>query len=221
MALFGESFPALQDPNITATAGIVSTQTLISGSTSLLTFQNTHEFEVGMMIDLRNFAPEIDDYRDYVYILAETSLTVTIDLDVGNNTLLVPHTVEAYIGLDYATFEAPIYKEIQKIERVSILTGYRNAVRKGYYTDFTIKLNLLSMPSPQRANLAKLLENIDGGDYIFYPHIDRAAIRDDSLSTVLFNVENTYEYISPIDFRDVSFVNLKSKEYTNIKNNIG
>jgi len=169
--------------------------------------------------------PNLPGYDGWAYVISKTAFTVAIDINFiagyghWSNVIISPY-VTGYIALERSTLEDPNYIVKDKIVHTSIINGHRNTIKRGNYSNFSIKLNLLRYGTVNRQNLSRLLTTWDGGNLLFFPHWDEDYIKDESDIGVEFNVNITFKHIDSTDFRDVGFIEVFSQEYTDISKNI-
>jgi len=229
MGIFGEGTPALWEDGKNQVSEV--TQVLfITNNIMELTFLNAHDYELGMRIKFDNMYALVDGinlahYDGWAYIISKTSFTVSIDVNwiagFGHSaTLIISPDVTGYIALDRATLEDPNFIVKDKIVHTSIINGHKNTIKRGNYSSFSLKLNLMRYNALNQQNLMRLLTTWDGGNLLFFPHWDGEYIQDESAAGVEFNVNVMFKYIDSADFRDIGFIELYSQEYTDISKNI-
>jgi len=229
MSNFGESFPALWQDSKTQAGTVISCQTLITGVSCRLSFLNAHDYSIGMLIKANGltFTGELvtGPFYGFYYIISTRAFTVDIAFDFVGGGTATPGgntSVNGWIGLERFTYELVDYKKPIKIVRPSVINGDVNIKKKGSYSNFDIKLNLLNMDDTNRINLSKLLNDVEEmDDLIFYPHVDGDSLKDSLGAVVYVDFSVNFKYVDSTDFRDVAQITIRSNKYTSIKQNIG
>lgn len=223
MSNFGELFAGFWDPTLDQDAIITSVSPGISGQTSILNFENTHDYRLGMTLVagmLYNNPPQA--LFGTVYIIGvPTSLSVAVNYDFYLAQDFIRGDAKGYIGLQNSVHDVQDWVETIKVATTSI-TGKRRTITKGTYSNFEITNNLLNIEDPQvRINLSKLLLEYNGQDVILFPHVDRNQIKDSEGNDVLFNMNANFSHVNSLDFRDFAKLRFVSQNYTDVTNNIG
>ena len=219
MSLFGEGFPAIWEVDKNQISTILESQTSVAGQSSVLTFNNAHDYEVGMYLHVKIIKGVYIDI--YANVTNVTPLQVTIDYDVGNNVDLDLGEATGYIALVHATYDSPEYIDKEQINKKSPITRKKKVITLGHYTNFVFTLNLLRYTDSVRDALAKLLYKVDAADVYFYPHIDKEKIQKKDGGDATFNFNFSPYYLSEIDFRDRATIIISSNDLTDLTNNIG
>lgn len=235
MGIFGELTSGLWEDGknqISEAESIIK----ITNESSEITFLNAHDYELGMRLYLNNM--EIDTggspgswvwFTGWVYVIAITSFTVTVDTNIieggrdPSGTVESNETVTGYIALENSLFEVLNYNKKDKIRRRSVINGTKSTKRKGQYSSFTVRVHTLRMDETNRINLSRLLQSYedDNTSLLFFPHVDENYLKDSSDDGVKFEVEIKFKYLSGSDYRDLMVVTLDSNKYVDLSKNIG
>lgn len=231
MSMFGEETPAIWEDGKDQESVATTIATVVIGQSCIIDTLNSHDYELGMRIRFTNIiidtggAPsQWANFTGWAYVIGITAFTVTVDYDItdnGSGTVEEGEIIKGYIALDRATLDETDYIGTVKVVNTSVINGDKHTTKKGAYSNFSIMLNLLRYVPTNRVNLARLLGNNDGNNFLFFPHVDKDFIKNSSNVGVLFNLGVKFRYVGSSDFRDKGFIRLESQKYTDAIKNIG
>ena len=105
------------------------------------------------------------------------------------------------------------------IEHKSIVTGHKDFISLGDYSEFQVGVNLYKATNPT-STFSTLYSYLHKNVY-FWPHIDGKAISGSDGTPVEFNISDMQlSYIENKDYADYLLITFKAAEYTDISKGI-